>query len=836
MSDSVLVPALEVPPTPTTPTSPGASTKPKKANPLTDLIDTEKAYVEHLTGIIRKIAAAWSRSNLPPPELDTMFRSIEGVYKANRGLHNKLKDIGVNPSNPKALGDLLMSWIKDLKAPYEAYCTKFSSGFDTWVPVQSNPKLPAIIQAFSAVSPPPGGPDAPQVWSLDALFLLPKARLKYYRKLYSRLLKNSNPGRSDHVLLTEAIETLDHLLQTVESRASFSVSGSMQQNAPEDEVVIDMRTRSLSPPAPSLPPLRLGEPVTSEPGSGNSSVRGSVTSGERLSRETANTSISRASNATLSMPISTLERRLSTARTLDIFTMNPKVVKLQMSPPSLTFTREMRVSADVVIRFMPRAANQEVIHPQGHIFLLSDLFLVCERMSLEDQNQPVNEGADMWLCYPPLAGKVLRVSEVEGQDNALQVAIMRKETLILETDSIQSRDHLVAAFRECIEFSGSLPPPSKGAPPPLPPIPRFGGPNDGPLPEGNPPPEYQDNFNGRPPSDPGSVRSSFSSQPFMNSPGPGFDGPRSTSFNAQVMNRGPPPMGHPPQMQGPPHLQGPPPHFQGPPPHMQGPPQHQMQPPFPMHPGNGRPGLPPGPGPMGRPPPGPGFPPGGPGFPPGMMHHNIPPRPPSEPSLGMHKSPSARSLASQFSQQGPAPPLPQFRGAFGIHGNHSQPSLHAPQARTLLPSAQPASRAVSMVEPSFDEPSPPNSPVPEMPQHTGPVTSVISAQMKCKVFLQQQHAQWKSLGSAKLKLYRQDPTNIKQLVVEADNKDKTILISTIVLTDGVERVGKTGVAIELSSNGQRTGIVYMIQLRNEESAGGLFGSLLAGSDRHGVRY
>src|SRR5690606_13636267 len=119
-------------------------------------------------------------------------------------------------------------------------------------------------------------------------------------------------------------------------------------------------------------------------------------------------------------------------------------------------------------------------------------------------------------------------------------------------------------------------------------------------------------------------------------------------------------------------------------------------------------------------------------------------------------------------------------------------------------------------------------PVPEMPQHTGPVTSVISAHMKCKVFLQQQHAQWMSLGSVKLKLYRQDPTNVKQLVVEADSK---VLISTIVLTDGVERVGKTGVAIELSDNGSRTGIIYMIQLRNEESAGGLFNSLLAGSDR-----
>lgn len=62
-----------------------------------------------------------------------------------------------------------------------------------------------------------------------------------------------------------------------------------------------------------------------------------------------------------------------------------------------------------------------------------------------------------------------------------------------------------------------------------------------------------------------------------------------------------------------------------------------------------------------------------------------------------------------------------------------------------------------------------------------------------------------------------------------------MLISTIVLSDGVERLGKTGVAIELSDNGARTGIVYMIQLRSEKSAGGLFDSLIADSDRAGMR-
>ena len=209
----------------------------------------------------------------------------------------------------------------------------------------------------------------------------------------------------------------------------------------------------------------------------------------------------------------------------------------------------------------------------------------------------------------------------------------------------------------------------------------------------------------------------------------------------------------------------------------------------------------------------------------------FPSRPPSESSNGseVRKMPSARSLNTQTSK--PVPPLPSFPSGYQPQGTNQIPrnNLHAPQPRPILPS-QFGPRSVSVAETSFDEPSPPNSPLQE-PQDLGPVVSTISAQMKCKVFLQQQHAQWKSLGSAKLKLYCQNPTNIKQLVVEADNKDRSVLISTIVLTDGVERVGKTGIAIELSDKGTRTGIIYMIQLRNETSAGGLFNSLLAGSDR-----
>ncbi|RDX52042.1 hypothetical protein OH76DRAFT_1481112 [Lentinus brumalis] len=973
---------------PPVPASPSADGKGKKANPLTDLIETEKVYVDLLTGIIRKVAAAWSRSNLPPPELDTMFRSVEGIYKANRQLLGKLKEIG---TNPKGLGDLLMKWIDDLDGPYTNYCSKFCSGFDTWDPVQSNSRVRTNLAIFSSSNPPPlpasapAHPAEPPIWTLDELFLLPKGRLKYYKKLYNRLLKSTTPGRSDHRMLSGALEKLDRLLAMLDSRGQIRVGDSTpkEETLPpfetEDEVVIDMRDRqSTLEPQPRVPPSQPTSP--SQRASDSTRGSGSLSSSGRRSEDTAPTTDSRTSTSTLSMPITDLERRLSTERTLDIFSMKPKQVRLQIAPPNLHYTRELRCSTPVMISFIPRSTGVEVVQERGHVFLLTDLMLVCEKMTPKEMEAAGRDGPDMWLLYPPLAGKHLRVAPVD--DFSLSVLILRKETLIMRTDSTASRDRLIADFQDCIETASTLlPPSSKNPPPPVPALPSMQSnmgnntsrPPSGPFDRSHPPSmaesmdRYSDSMSPDRAMSPASSNSRRSNEPpsrvnsagaaladaalagevgRMNMGGPGQPHspvgpaqqgfpPRSTSAASgpggpgygpgQVMPQGgfgpgqvmpprpgqmippggygpgqtmppqgygpgqmmPPgpggPMGrgHPNSFNGPPggpgmppqrnpsFGHGPPPHG-GPPPQRQpgfngpgpggpgmgmgmpppqrgmppqgqgnfanGPPQigqsYQGMPPRPPQPGMGM-GLPPGPRP--------GMGPGGPG------PSYLPPRPPSEPTMdGMRTMPSSRSLGGhQPMNGGHPPPMPGYPGdlpppqpgflqrsgsSSSLPNLASGGGLHAPQP--LLPSAQMSMRSVSTAGSfSIEDPSPPGSPVEETPQHTGPVTSVVSAQMKCKVFLKQQHAQWKSLGSARLRLYREDPTNIKQLVVEADNKDKTVLISTIVLTDGVERVGKTGVAIELSNKGLRTGVVYMIQLRNEKSAGGLFDELLVGSDR-----
>ncbi|KAJ3787602.1 hypothetical protein GGU10DRAFT_415572 [Lentinula aff. detonsa] len=237
LCQSSLISATALPSTPVTPLSPNSPSegaKSKKTNPLNDLIDTERAYIDHLTAVIWKVAAAWSRSNLPPPELDTMFRS------------RKLKEIGMNPSSPKALGDLLMRWASD-----PLYFFSDPNHFNRLT--TSKLHTPRTAQNFcqdstseSLFSPiQNSGPSSSN-------FHHQICHPWYYKKLYGRLLKSTAPGRSDHKPLAGAVDSLDRLLDTLEQRESIRVGFPDDSPAPqysahelEDEVVLDMRTQSM---------------------------------------------------------------------------------------------------------------------------------------------------------------------------------------------------------------------------------------------------------------------------------------------------------------------------------------------------------------------------------------------------------------------------------------------------------------------------------------------------------------------------------------------------------------------------------------------------------------
>lgn len=130
-----------------------------------------------------------------------------------------------------------------------------------------------------------------------------------------------------------------------------------------------------------------------------------------------------------------------------------------MAPPNLAFARTIRRASDVKLSFYPLSdpSMRQLVLPRAYIFLLTDLFLICSRLTPEERaatQGPDGEGPDMWLLYPPLAGKHLRVSE--GRDEGeLEIVVMKKERLSLRAESGRAAQEWKAAFEETIAFGMS---------------------------------------------------------------------------------------------------------------------------------------------------------------------------------------------------------------------------------------------------------------------------------------------------------------------------------------------------------------------------------------------
>lgn len=113
--------------------------------------------------------------------------------------------------------------------------------------------------------------------------------------------------------------------------------------------------------------------------------------------------------------------------------------------------RQLRRASDVAISFFPISdpSGREVVLNRAYIVLLTDLFLVCERM--RDSERLADGQADMWLVYPPLAGKHLHVRDGVNRGE-IEVVVMKKEILTIRTESAEAAAEWTAAFRDAIEF------------------------------------------------------------------------------------------------------------------------------------------------------------------------------------------------------------------------------------------------------------------------------------------------------------------------------------------------------------------------------------------------
>lgn len=897
----------------------------RRANPLSELITTEVRYVAELSMIIRRVAGAWSPTNFPPPELDAMFRAIEVVFRTNNTFLRSLQEIGPNPSSPKGLGNLLMQWIGNLYAPYKQYCSVYCTHLDTWAPIVDNRELPPILAQASRDIPRSTTGDANNApaWTLDALFALPIARLRFYKKLYARLLRSTQPGRSDHDLLLSANERLDTLLDLAQQRGS--VTSGAQKAAPAAPALPAAPVAASAPkPAPPIgapapvvngaaPPIGAGgmpQPAY-VPAAGTAPAPLHVPS---IAAGSASAGVSPRQALTVSLEqqsIGEIQDRINSSYTIDIFTMKPKSCRLQINPSSLPFQRKLRITDGAVMHVKPANHLDTRIVQAARLILLTDLVLIGEDVAAPPGQAPSKQ--DVWLMFPPLAGKFIEATSYgEPHEHAIRIQVMKRAEVLVYLASEERKAAWLREFRACYEFGVQRMQPSSGmqrapsqtgpyrsgsvgssarplhsSPAPAPPLPNAAAPASAPAPSAAPP-----KLEPTPAAPPKSTGTDAAPATPLPMPGGFVPGPTAlTTLDARPQPAGPAPSmgagartasGAPlpsaaPGGPGVPHAP------------LNAPPNAA---PGAMAPGASRaarPGLPPLlvptqtvsealPGvPLGEQDAGLGSPlmhsahltrenslnsvdsfprAGGArradtpeqrvGSP--LMTHSVPVSP-TRAAFGAPGAPP--SVAAASVQEPPRqtsspmsmrfPPSPFGQGPAGGPRRPSEPNaMQANLAAPLRSHSQPRLGGAGSIKPpsqTLQEGGRQNSPDwlnlsdaprPATVQEGRRPSFHLCAQMRCKVFLKQSYAQWKSLGSARLRVYHLQPTGTNQLVVQ---NDKKLIISTIVLPDAVERVGKTGLAVEISDDGRLTGVVYMLHMRSEESALGLFEQLLAGSSR-----
>lgn len=512
--------------------------------------------------------------------------------------------------------------------------------------------------------------------------------------------------------------------------------------------------------------------------------------------------------------------------------------RLQIQPASLPFRRELRFAADAHMSFTPSSDPEQrtVTHPRAHILLLTDLFLVCERITPQDAASTAANGADFWLVYPPLAGKHVRVTH---QDlDSVHVTIMQRERLVFRFDGpeavTRARD-LAGAVQAAAEFGAA-----QGTAP-VPPLRQNSLASSSSayghaLPS---PASSQGGFDARSPLQLQPLQPPFGLDPsrrVVSGPG-GSSVPRPTR-GASMHPSSPGGLVQSPSALSFQHHQS---SSRG------NSPQPVSNDRYSLNSSSGGPRSPFAPGLRRSSQSASDFGASGGDRPDSRQSNGSyssnrtdsfgrwpeapPPLPKERTYNGMDISGRGGPLyATSFRGDslhvpGPGPGGPTMhraRSADALRSDALQQQMHYRMpSQTLLEdrasSAPGSSRSIStsgggagriVPEQSFGDVSPPSSPV----KATVPDKTAVVAQMRCKVFLQQHHSVWKSLGTAKLRLFHSLPSNRKQLVVDSDKGGGKTIISTIVLEDGVERVGKTGVAVELSHEGDRTGIVHMLQV------------------------
>jgi hypothetical protein len=84
-----------------------------------------------------------------------------------------------------------------------------------------------------------------------------------------------------------------------------------------------------------------------------------------------------------------------------------QVVKVSLLSKNLPFERKIVLHDDFIIETTKSMNSPETLHINAHIFLLTDLLLICQEITQENR-----EEKDLKLIYPPFNTNHLAINDV----------------------------------------------------------------------------------------------------------------------------------------------------------------------------------------------------------------------------------------------------------------------------------------------------------------------------------------------------------------------------------------------------------------------------------------
>ncbi|CAO3576349.1 unnamed protein product [Absidia cylindrospora] len=161
-----------------------------------------------------------------------------------------------------------------------------------------------------------------------------------------------------------------------------------------------------------------------------------------------------------------------------------------------------------------------------------------------------------------------------------------------------------------------------------------------------------------------------------------------------------------------------------------------------------------------------------------------------------------------------------------LHRMHHESTTQPPSSSSPPPSSMNqqkprlARQETTAVELRDDTPS-----VEQVPQTLKPVF-----QCKCKLFVQSETSKWNPMGSTAMRISQQLPSQKMHIYIE-DDKNK--LISSIVRSGNVERLTSKRITFLLTNDQDKSSMVYLLQLKDEQTGNKIYDYLKTQNAAHG---